>query len=86
MLIKGRGKKINLSVIVSICNTAVSQFIDSRGQYFSYSGQFHLSLAKTENNQQAEVTLISSRSPSTGLLSQRMRVWRLSMMEGEEGR
>lgn len=70
MLIKGRGKKLNLSVIVSICNTAVSQFIDSRGRYFSYSGQFHLSLAKTENNQQAEVTLISSRSPSTGLLSQ----------------
>lgn len=64
------GEKNNLSVIVSICNTAVSQFIDSRGQYFSYSGQFHLSLAKTENNQQAEVTLISSRSPSTGLLSQ----------------
>lgn len=70
MLIKGRGKKLNLSVIVAICNTAVSQFIDSRGQYFSYSGQFHLSLAKTENYQQAEVTLISSRSPSTGILSQ----------------
>lgn len=46
MLIKGRGKKLNLSVIVSICNTAVSQFIDSRGQYFSYSGQFHFKSSK----------------------------------------
>lgn len=70
MLIKGRGKKLICLSLYLYVTQLYHNLLIVAVSISVIPVNFILSLAKTENYQQAEVTLISSRSPSTGLLSQ----------------